>query len=451
MGPVLVQAFVYICFGLGIVRPFWALCGYLFLVFLQPEWIWRFEGLAGFSYQKTLILCILLGVLFHLSNGNGFRRNLFFLFSSGVFVLIAWISMTGSIQPFLSVPYFDVVWKSVLIMLVLFHTLDTPKKAMIVSVSMVAGSFYNAFRLNDDYLAVGWCRWVRDNWGFKGDSNVICLFEMPCIAISAALLISAKSKYLKIFSALSLLVHVHMVFILESRGAMLGLVTMAIIGFVFIPKSPKTLLVTLLVVLSVAVVAGPPVVKEFSSIFAAKEQRDVSADSRFKLWRAAFLIASDYPFLGVGPYAGQYLIPKYERDYAYLELKHPHNIFLEIASGCGFPALFFYLCLFIMPMVMSWKLRRQYYNPNDQFLQFITIAPLIGFPAMAITGFFCGSGMMESVYYYIGICLGGLVSYRRLKIQADQDNEEEDPIMEWVEDFDEGIESPEFANLSSVR
>jgi hypothetical protein len=70
---------------------------------------------------------------------------------------------------------------------------------------------------------------------------------------------------------------------------------------------------------------------------------------------------------------------------------------------------------------------------------------------MAITGFFCGSGMMESVYYYIGICLGGLVSYRRLKIQADQDNEEEDPIMEWVEDFDEGIESPEFANLSSVR
>jgi len=451
MGPILVQAFVYICFVLGIIRPFWALCGYLLLIFLQPEWIWRFEGLAGFSYQKTLIVCILIGALLNISNGNGFSRNLFFLFSSGVFILLTWISMIGSIRPLLSIPYFDVLWKSVLIMLVLFHTLDTPKKAMIASIAMVAGSFYNAFRLNDDYIAVGWCRWVRDNWGYKGDSNVICLFEMPCIAISVALLVSAKSKYLKIFSALSLIVHVHAVFILESRGAMLGLVIMAIIAFGFIPKSPKTLLITLLVVLAVAVIAGPPVVKEFTSIFAAKEQRDASADSRFKLWKAAFLIASDYPILGVGPYAGQYLIPKYDIDYANLELKHPHNIFLEIASGCGFPSLFLYLCLFTMPMVMAWNLRRQFYNPNDQFLQFVTIAPLIGFPAMAMTGLFCGSGMMESVYYYVGICLGGIVSYRRLKLQADQENEEEYPTIEWGDDFDEGVKSPEFSNLTSVQ
>ncbi len=63
----------------------------------------------------------------------------------------------------------------------------------------------------------------------------------------------------------------------------------------------------------VSIIAGPPVIKEFSSIFATAEERDESADSRFKLWKAATMITLDNPIFGVGGGATQYVIPKYER------------------------------------------------------------------------------------------------------------------------------------------
>jgi hypothetical protein len=188
MAALVIKGFVYLCCLMGIARPFWGICGYLFLVFLQPEWIWRFEGLnrADFSYQKIIIGSIVIGVMLNLSEGNGLRRYRVLAWGAIALVFIAWLSSLGSIQPSSSALYFDVLWKSLLIMVILFHLTDTPKKAILLLGAMTAGAFYNSFRMHEDYISIGWCRWVRDSWGYKGDSNVICLFEMPCIATGVA-------------------------------------------------------------------------------------------------------------------------------------------------------------------------------------------------------------------------------------------------------------------------
>ncbi len=410
---------------MGIARPFWGICGYLFLVFLQPEWIWRFEGLnrADFSYQKIIIGSIVIGVMLNLSEGNGLRRYRVLAWGAIALVFIAWLSSLGSIQPSSSALYFDVLWKSLLIMVILFHLTDTPKKAILLLGAMTAGAFYNSFRMHEDYISIGWCRWVRDSWGYKGDSNVICLFEMPCIATGVALFFASRNTYAKILGGLSAFLLVHQIFILESRGAMLGLVSMGMVLFAMIPKTPKVLFLVFVLSAAVAFVAGPPVVREFSSIFANQEERDVSADSRFKLWSAATRIGLDNPLLGVGPYAGQFAIPKYEPLYGGMEAKHPHNIFFEILSGCGFIALAVYLTLGLLPVLVALRMRRRYSGLRDPDLQLLTLIPIIGIPGIAITGFFCGSGMIESVYYFIGISLGGLVSYEReLEERLNQDS-----------------------------
>ena len=110
MAPLLVQGIIYACYVLGFIRPFWALCGYLFLLFLQPEFIWRFEGLAGLSYQQPMIVCIIIGVLLNLPQGNGFHRNLVLLAGGLSLVLVMWVSSLYSIRPTVSENYYDILF-----------------------------------------------------------------------------------------------------------------------------------------------------------------------------------------------------------------------------------------------------------------------------------------------------------------------------------------------------
>ena len=448
MAPLLVQGIIYACYVLGFIRPFWALCGYLFLLFLQPEFIWRFEGLAGLSYQQPMIVCIIIGVLLNLPQGNGFHRNLVLLAGGLSLVLVMWVSSLYSIRPTVSENYYDVLWKSVLIMMLLVHVVNSPQKAIYVTAAAALGSSYNAFRLNEDYLQLGWCRWLHTSWGNKGDSNVICLFIMPIIASATIYFLTGKSKPGKLLALLCLLVHVHMVFILQSRGAMLGLATLFIIAFCLIPKSPKIIGLSFLAVGIIAFFAGPSVIEEFSTIFAAKEDRDASAESRFILWKAAFLITCDYPLLGVGPYAGQYLIPQYASAFEGLTVKHPHNIFGEVASGSGFLGLACYLIVLTGPMITAYRLRCKYRDPKDSLLQFLTLTPMVSIPALAVTGMFCGSGMMESMYYFTGIFLGGMASYQEMREDVQQGSVEGESMQEDHGEFEGNFDLPELAGVS---
>lgn len=398
-----------------------------------------------FSYQKIIIVPVVIGVLLNLSEGNGIRKRPLFILSAVTLVFITWLSSLISIRPASSALYFDVLWKSVLIMVILYHLADSPKKAIILLGAMTAGALYNSFRLHEDYLAIGWCRWIRDSWGYKGDSNVICLFESPCIAISIVLFFFSRSILIKAFAGVSAFLLVHQVFILESRGAMLGLVGMGLMLFVMIPKSPKILFLFSILVSAVAFVAGPPVVREFSSIFAKQEDRDLSADSRFRVWSASLRIALDNPLLGVGPYAGQFAIPNYEPLYSGMDAKHPHNIFFELVSGCGFIALAAYLALGALPFFEALQLRRRYRGIRAPDLQMVMLLPIIGIPGIAITGFFCGSGMLESVYYFIGISVGALNACEREIDNRITAGTLTDTVPEETLDFEIEEETPELA------
>jgi O-antigen ligase len=214
------------------------------------------------------------------------------------------------------------------------------------------------------------------------------------------------------------------------------------IAFLLIPKSPQIYALVVLILIAIGWVAGPPVIKEFSTIFATGEERDASAESRFTLWRAAIMVAIDNPILGVGPYLGQYSIPRYEISLRQYINKHPHNIFFEMLSGCGFPALFSYVSLFFISCVKAYKLRKEFFSKTDRELLFATLLPMIGLPALAVAGMFCGSGMMESLYYLVGISIAGLVSYERQNEQRAEDEYDDGHDDEFGdEDSDENSDS----------
>ena len=299
-------------------------------------------------------------------------------------------------------------------------------------------SGYNAFRINEDYFITGFARYVNNSWGLKGDNNVYTLFTMLPVTSAMILSLTSKAIYQRIFAGALAVLHLHQLMLLESRGGMLGVMLSAIILLVLIPK---TFYVNVSIVgfgIIVAVLAGPPVAKEFESIFAAAEERDASAESRFIVWKAALEVTRDFPLLGAGPNAGQFLIPFYASEYAHVPAKHPHNVFLEIMSGCGIPAFACFALFLAVPYFRILKFRKMHAN-LDSDANAITYSALITLPGFCLSGMFAGGGLIESLYYSAAIWAGGLLAMESQQLQdAELSNSQDDePVPEFYDKLDE--------------
>ncbi len=186
--------------------------------------------------------------------------------------------------------------------------------------------------------------------------------------------------------------------LLESRGAMLAAVAaLPILGW-YMPKNRFTITAAVIAVVAGGALAGPPVVKEFTSAFETGEKRDSSAQSRFALWEVGWEITKDYPMLGVGPYAGQRLVALYLSGGQQEGQKGLHNLFFEISTGCGLPATALYFGFFVIPWYMSWKTYRNRSKELDPKLQGCLLAVVAGIPAYLAASMFSSGALLESPY-----------------------------------------------------
>lgn len=142
---------------------------------------------------------------------------------------------------------------------------------------------------------------------------------------------------------------------------MLGAVLTASLAVWYCPKSPVTNTILVLGATLVVLLAGPSVVREFGSIFGAEEEMDVSAESRFYLWKAGAEIIWEYPWFGVGPGCSSAFVPLYY-DFVGLRAENEkalHNLFFEIMCENGIIAGTIYFSFFLLPWGMVW-LNRQH-------------------------------------------------------------------------------------------
>ncbi|MBU6175811.1 MAG: O-antigen ligase family protein, partial [Planctomycetes bacterium] len=341
------------------IRPCLGLAFYLFLVYLQPEWNWRWTTVADIQYQKYVVACILIGWIISGLKQYSFRPWFTWSFLSLLsFIALAAVSNSFSERPVVSSVYFDVLWKTAVVALLIAKLPTNSNEVLWLTGAMLLGAEFNAFKINEDYFLTGIARFARSGWGLKGDNNVYTLFTLPFLVCSCALIFVLKNKLSKTVAVIAAVLMVHQVMLLESRGGFLGAILSVGILICFVRKTTWTIVALAVGAVVVGILAGPPVIEEFSSIFESEEQRDSSAASRLTLWKAASKIALDHPILGVGPNLGQFYIPRYVESYRDLETKHPHNFFLEVASGCGIPALLFLVFFMTVPVFVVLSRRR---------------------------------------------------------------------------------------------
>jgi O-antigen ligase len=309
--------------------------------------------------------------------------------------------------------YLDLLWRIVLIVAISLVLTVTENRAMLLAVGCVLGQGYNSFQINLEYFQFGYCRYaMMTNWGLKGlDNNGYSILTVPILAISIAFALTRWKWWLRGIAAGICLLQIHQIMLMESRGSMLGALLAASLAVWYCPKSPVTNTILILGATLVVLLAGPPVVREFTSSFASEGDMDASAESRFYLWKAGAAIIWEYPWFGVGPGCSSAFVPLFY-DFGALKAQNEkalHNLFFEIMCENGIIAGTIYFSFFLLPWGMVWFNRRRFFLANPKQCA-LALGVIAGTPGYLLASMFSSGSLIESSYVLpiIGCALLGL-------------------------------------------
>ena len=413
LGPILIYpAWLCLCVA-GIFRPWIALVGFYGCVLLEPTWNWRWSIPQDFAFQKYLAASAILGFVLTGFPGNKLCKPLpRAMLSLSVFLAIAYVSAMRSIDPVASKFWMSNMWKIVVMALLAVRLLDTPKKIWTFLLVLSFAQGYSAYQINLQYFQTGISAFAHRPWGLKGDNNLYSNLTVPLIAISASIAIYSRVTWQKWAAGVVGLLQMHQLMLMDSRGAMLATTTMGVFFVWLMPKSKQTLRGLLVATIVGVILAGPPVVNEFSSIFASEGERDASAESRWKLWQAGWEITKDYPLLGVGPYAGQRLVPSYYEGRLNTRQKGLHNLAFQITTNVGIPAALFYFAFFFIPWWHAWKsylqIRRNKFASSPTWYQAVCLSLAVGIPGYIAASMFSSAALLEPPYAMAALGLASI-------------------------------------------
>ena len=166
----------------------------------------------------------------------------------------------------------------------------------------------------------------------------------------------------------------------------------------------------------VLVLAGESVQNEFATIFASKENRDVSADSRFDTWSASFSVMMDNLLLGVGPNNFNTL----SHLYGLREDKAAHNLYLQTGADFGLIALILLLAFY---GTILWKcLRAVPWNAQSAAAMDPTIACAITGALAGLLGYLLHSnfsaGLNQETPYMLVVMSAAAIRMLRVGVGA---------------------------------
>jgi O-antigen ligase len=397
--------------------PWIGFVGYGTFAVLCPPWNWRW-GLPALDYQKFLALSTLLGwFVAGLQRQRQTRAVNWVIAASAGYLLLAWISSFQSLNPVKSAMYMDITLKIAIMSTVGVYVMSQPKHLMIFAWGLMFAQGWNALSINQIYFQRGFINVNWFTWNYL-DNNTYCISSVPVMAIVLAILMTAEKNWQRLVSGFVFILQVHQLMLLQSRGTMVGGLVLAAVGLFFMPKNRVTLSMVSVSLILGAILAGPSVIEEFNSSFEEGENRDSSADSRFKLWKAGAGIMNDYPLLGVGPWAGELKVPQYYEGGLSVSNKALHNLFFEVGTGCGVPALMCYLAIFLIPFLAHLQLWFRERRMMPRWMLMVNLSILCGVPGYWVASMFSSGALIEAPYMMMVLGATALPVYEVWKAEA---------------------------------
>lgn len=412
---------VVIC-AIAIFKPIIGTFGFYFFAFLDPIWNWRWILSTDLGLQKWLFFSTLIGVVLQwgtLSKTSKLGRRC--ILALIVFSCIALISSRLTSFPDESLWYIGFLFRVFAMAVLAILTVTDHRRAFWLGFACVLGQGYNSLEINREYFQLGYCRYAAmADWGYKGlDNNGYSILTVPILAIALSIALCHGNLMLRAVAGLIGVLEMHQLMLMQSRGSMVGAVLFGVLAVFFIPKTKQSIALIVSGLIVVGALAGPPVMQEFMSSFAEKEQRDSSAESRFYLWKAGFKLILDHPLTGVGPNASRYYVPRYYEGDLNTSAKALHNLFFEVGSENGIPGVFIFLMFYALPWLYVYRHRQLLLRTGQVWTTPLSLAVLAGIPGYLLASMFSSGSLIESSYI-LSIIACGLASTCEIENQIDE-------------------------------
>lgn len=307
-----------------------------------------------------------------------------------------WVTLGASlaVDKELAWGFVDYLSKIVLPFLVGVSVINSVEKLEGLAWTIVLSLGYVAFDFNQSYLS-GFNRlyWVGF---FGGDNNCAAIGLVSGIWLAFFAGIDCQSRWGKLAGLSSAFLITHAIFFSFSRGGMLGLFVSAIVAFWIMQKTPKHWIMAGFALVIGSYMAGPEVREEFQTVFADKDDRDESANSRTKNWKQCLELIAEEPIFGVGP--DHYPIVNKER---WGEGFEAHTLWLQLGAELGLPGVLLLMAFYGVCWVRLFSYCRGRAPPPDPRMRYIAqgiMASLIGF---GVSSQFVSLEQLEIPYYLV--------------------------------------------------
>ena len=247
----------------------------------------------------------------------------------------------------------------------------------------------------------------RDIGSMLGDPNDLSLVLLFPASFSLALLLTERTGVpTKILAGIAFLIVVSAVIATQSRGGLLGVASVcAVFGYRRIRSKALLLAIGSIVLIGLFIVAG---VNDRASGGAHEEGIDESAMGRIHAWKAAFNMALDNPFSGVG--LNNFLANYFDYSDFWDGQNHAvHSTWFGVLAETGI--LGFLVFILMVSLVVRISLRSQWrldparigFSHTDAYVMAqATVAGLVGF---MVSGTFLTMGFTWPFYVLMALAI----------------------------------------------
>jgi putative inorganic carbon (hco3(-)) transporter len=406
MGKYLTYLLAWGALPIYVFYPFIGLLAYIGFAILAPEslWFWEFGGQAGGGFSFVIAIALLIGWAF-----QSFGNWKFGMAAPTVFSIVFFLFWTAAAYPLSSNlnvawPYLYSLFKIVLPFIVGITLIKDVNQLKQLAWVMVCTQGYVAFEFNLTYLRPPYINrvWLE---GFNGmDNNSVAIGMVTGVGLAFFLGLGARNLFAKMIAFSSAIMMAHIVLLSFSRGGMLALVVTGALGFLLTPRRPIHYAFLAASVLVILALSGPEVRQRFTSVFADKEERDKSAESRLDLWQANFKVMMQHPLFGIGPHHW----PEVAEDYGFEKGKEGHSLWFQTGAELGIPGLLALLAFYLIVIVRLWPYHGEGSAVPDPFYRDsarMVISALVGF---AVSAQFVSITFLEIPYYVVLLGAGTL-------------------------------------------
>ncbi len=255
--------------------------------------------------------------------------------------------------------------------------------------------------------------------GFMVDNNSFALCLNMALPLLAGLAFTEKSRAMRMLALLLAAGSVLTIIFTFSRG---GLLTLIAVAGLLVWSSGKRMVAAVAVAFGIGaflLVAGGSFKQRYLERAGtiATYDEDASARGRLEEWERAFVVASDYPLMGVGP-GNWYVI--YEHYTGLKKARVTHNSFLQFMVDTGYPGLVLLVGLLSCSLYRLQRLRRrveeEWARTYARMLQISIIAFVIG-------GSLLDMAYLDLIYHLIALGVGLEVA-AHAEAKADQRQDE---------------------------